>query len=127
MKDNRGSVHQKRIYELLLDIYPQYNIVYEQEIKEIGLRFDIFIPELGIAIEYDGQQHFKYIEHFHSDINGYILANKNDKIKNAFCDENAIKLIRLSGNWLDKDKEELLHIIKETPYPEGVYNKMCVR
>jgi hypothetical protein len=56
------------------------------------LRFDFYLPEQNTLIEYDGEQHFvkrgKYGE-------GYENYQRNDKIKNQYCKDNNIKLIRI--------------------------------
>lgn len=127
INDGRGSVHQKHIYELLTKLYPMYKIIYEQPIPVLNMRFDLFIKELGIAVEYDGVQHRKYVEHFHRNINGLIEASKRDKNKNIFCEENGIKLVRLSGDWTTKSVDDLMEAINNTEYPNSVYTKDCLR
>ena len=44
--DGRGSKDQKILYQMLHDIYPQYEIVYEFPLYELGQRIDIYIPNL---------------------------------------------------------------------------------
>ena len=73
------------------------------------LSFDFFIPNLSLAIEYDGIQHFKPIEIF----GGQSEFEKNkirDNIKNEYCLNNNIHLIRIS--YLDNIEESLSHINK---------------
>lgn len=79
------------------------NISYEKEKKFIGLkgskkqnnlRFDFYIPNMNICIEYDGEQHFKPIELFGGE-KQFKIQVENDNIKNTFCKENNIKLIRI--------------------------------
>ena len=79
------------------------NIYYEREKKfktlkgikkQNNLRFDFYLPKLNICIEYDGEQHFKPIELFGGE-KQYKIQVENDNIKNKFCKENNIKLIRI--------------------------------
>lgn len=79
------------------------NINYEKEKKFNGLkgiekhnnlRFDFYLPILNICIEYDGEQHYKAIELFGGEAQ-YKIQVKNDNIKNKFCKENNITLIRI--------------------------------
>jgi len=72
------------------------------------LRFDFHLPEYNILIEYDGLQHHKPVEYF-GGVKGFKLSQKKDKIKNTFCLENNIKLIRISykDNILNRLNEEL--------------------
>jgi hypothetical protein len=34
-------------------------------------RYDIVVPEKKMIVEYDGEQHFKFIKHFHKTKEGY--------------------------------------------------------
>lgn len=63
------------------------------------LRFDFYLPDENIAIEYDGQQHF-YPVSFGCRDNERVLkmfedCKRRDAIKNAYCLENNITLIRI--------------------------------
>ena len=58
------------------------------------LPFDFYLPEYNICIEFDGKQHFEPINFF----GGKDAFNKtkiNDNIKNKYCSDNNIKLIRI--------------------------------
>lgn len=58
------------------------------------LPFDFYLPDYNILIEYDGQQHYQIA--FGQDEQKLFLQQENDKIKNNWCKENNIKLIRIS-------------------------------
>ena len=71
-----------------------YDCVYKEK-----LRFDFYLSDHNILIEYDGEQHFKPVD-FAS--KGLAWANKvfehnqiKDKIKNDYCKDNNIRLIRI--------------------------------
>ena len=66
--DGRGSDSQRKFYDLLKEIYPIYDIIYEYDIGELGQRIDMFIPVLGIAIEYQGRQHYDFSKFYPEDI-----------------------------------------------------------
>jgi hypothetical protein len=61
------------------------------------LKFDFYLPEKNICIEYDGEQHFKPIEYF-GGVENFKKQKERDIIKNNYCLENNIKLIRISFN-----------------------------
>ena len=72
------------------------------------LKFDFFIPDKNILIEYDGELHYISVEWFGGD---KTLENHRylDNIKNKYCSENNINLLRISykdikniNNILDK-------------------------
>ena len=64
------------------------------------LKFDFYLPKLNICIEYDGIHHFKPIERF----GGVLELSKvkvRDSIKDKYCFDKNIELIRIS--YLDKE------------------------
>ncbi|TDX43706.1 hypothetical protein [Orenia marismortui] len=81
------------------------NIYFEKEftisdcVSQNGyaLRFDFALyknNELIYLIEYDGEQHFEPINHFGGE-DSFEQRVRNDKIKNSFCKERGINLIRI--------------------------------
>lgn len=80
------------------------------------LRFDFAIftnnKDISHMIEFDGQQHFKSVDMFGGD--KYLEeVTIRDKIKDKFCEQNGIKMIRIGYNQFD-DIENILkqnHII----------------
>lgn len=61
------------------------------------LYFDFYLPEYNTCIEYDGLQHFKSIEHFGGK-KGLKETQKRDKIKDEYCKNNNIRLLRIKYN-----------------------------
>lgn len=88
---------EKKICEILKKYKIQFEI--EHRFKEckykLPLPFDIYIKSLNLCIEYDGKQHFEAIEFFGGEEN---LKNvkMRDEIKNNYCKENRIILLRIS-------------------------------
>lgn len=70
------------------------------------LPFDFYLPEYNICIEYDGRQHYEIIELW-GGLEGFIDTKNKDNIKNIYCQNNKIKLIRIkySENIGNKLKE----------------------
>lgn len=61
------------------------------------LPFDFYLPEYNTCIEYDGIQHFEPVEIFGGE--KYLLKQReNDNIKNEFCKNNNITLLRIKYN-----------------------------
>ena len=92
-KESRG---EKIIRQYLKTKDIKYN--YQKTFRECNhkyvLRFDFYLPKYKICIEYDGIQHFKAIEWF-GGIKSLKEQKKRDNIKNKFCENNDIKLIRI--------------------------------
>jgi len=61
------------------------------------LPFDFYLTDYNLCIEFDGIQHFKSIEYFGGE---KVLkeTQKRDLIKNNYCKENNIKLLRIKYN-----------------------------
>lgn len=61
------------------------------------LPFDFYLPKYNICIEYDGILHFKAYNHFGGTIK-LKITQKHDNIKNEYCQNNNIKLVRIKYN-----------------------------
>ena len=88
------------------------NIFYEPQMRfddccDIKtLPFDFYIPSLKIAIEYDGKQHFEPIEYFGGE-ESFEILQKHDAIKNEYCKNNGISLLRIPYYKYNNIEEEL--------------------
>lgn len=74
------------------------------------LRFDFYLPEYNICIEYNGQQHYKPIEYFGGE-EKLKYTKKLDNIKRNFCKQNNIELIEIS--YKDNTTHKIQTIIGE--------------
>ena len=79
------------LYNLVMQFYP--NSVYQYRSKFLEYQsFDIYIPDLKIAIEYQGEQHYYPIELF-GGIEGLNKRKLLDEKKRKICKKQGIKLI----------------------------------
>ena len=69
----------------------------------LPLPFDFYLPEYNICIEFDGKQHFESISYWGGD-DGLINRQHNDNIKNNYCYEKNIELIRIRYDEKINDK-----------------------
>lgn len=106
----RQSTGEKLISEFLDENF----IKYEQQKKfidcknKLQLKFDFYISDFNIIIEYDGIQHYKPIEFFGGQQRfNYELKLRN--IKENYCEKNGIKLIKISYN--DNINDILINLI----------------
>ena len=58
------------------------------------LPFDFYLPKYNCCIEFDGKQHYEIVEHF-GGLENFIDIKIRDTIKNIYCQQNNIKLIRI--------------------------------
>jgi hypothetical protein len=58
-----------------------------------NLELDCYNDELKTAIEYNGEQHYKYIPYFHASKDAFYNLKYRDDIKKRLCEQNNITLI----------------------------------
>lgn len=81
--------------------FPQY--IFKDCKNERCLPFDFYLPEYNCCIEFDGEQHYKSIEYFGGK-EKFDKIKINDNIKNNYCKDNGIKLLRLNNEDLTNKK-----------------------
>lgn len=98
VKNNASKLHSS-VYEFCKRRFPLYTIIQEMPIygDNRGIRshlyIDIFIKELGVAIECNGEQHYRPNSFFFGGSYGFKKAQRNDKLKSDWCKENGYKLV----------------------------------
>jgi len=70
-----------------------------------NLELDCYNERLGIAIEYNGRQHYSYTPHFHKSKKNFYSQVHRDDWKRKRCKEMGIKLIEIPY-WISPDKLE---------------------
>jgi hypothetical protein len=91
-------------------------ITYKKEKSFAGCRnkyklfFDFYIPVLNVCVEYDGSQHYHPVEYFGGE-KVFKETQKSDAIKNKYCSDNGIKLIRIP--YKNKSSAEIETVLKK--------------
>jgi very-short-patch-repair endonuclease len=86
----------EELLAIVRTIFPNQRIVLEHNLAETGALFlDIYLPQLSVAFEFDGIQHFTYSEHFHGSLDAFRASKKRDAQKTARCQELGISLVRV--------------------------------
>ena len=75
-------------------------IVYEREkifptLRNGKLRFDFYLPNSGVLIEFDGEQHFKQVKKFQQTKADFDHAKQNDYFKNSYALSHHLTLFRI--------------------------------
>jgi very-short-patch-repair endonuclease len=93
-RSNEDSLLRDEVLQLdsmgideIKDFLEKYNIDFEKDKNLDNLIFQFYIPKLRTVIEYIGEKHY--------------LINDFDKIKEDYCEENYINLIRIRYDQLD--------------------------
>lgn len=63
--------------------------------QTFNLELDCFEPSLNLALEYQGQQHYKYIPYFHRNKEAFRNQQYRDELKRRICRDNRINLIEV--------------------------------
>jgi hypothetical protein len=89
------SKFQNRVKEFLKP-YWKNDIVFE-EFRIVGtkLSLDFYNANKKIAVEVQGDQHIKYVKHFHKNRLKYLDQLKRDQKKLDFCEFNDIQLVEI--------------------------------
>jgi len=89
-----GSAMEIFIYQYLFD--KKITFEKEKKFKELKLkRFDIYIKDLNMIIEFDGVQHFTDEIPFFEKERKFSERINSDNIKNKYCFDNKTKLLRI--------------------------------
>lgn len=86
------SKGEKKVASFLDKLSISY--IREYKIEGYNYRYDFYISNLNIMVEYDGIQHFKPIEIW-GGIDNLNRIKKTDKAKEVICKKNGILLIRI--------------------------------
>ncbi len=85
--------NETHLYNIIKYLFSKYEVIREASPNWLKpQRLDIFVPDLNLACEYQGEQHYKSIKHF----GGEEALNKNkqrDEIKKEKCKENNVTIV----------------------------------
>ena len=92
-KSKGEEIIKSILEELKIDFIPQYKF---KDCKDLlPLPFDFYLPNYNLIIEYDGEQHFDINRAFNSNENKFWETVIHDAIKNAYCEDNNINMLRI--------------------------------
>lgn len=89
---------QSHLEKRVLKLLEENNFVYEYEKEFVWLRnllplsLDFYLPELNVAIECQGSQHFQPVDWFGGE-NAFVECCKRDSMKRDLCKENGIPIL----------------------------------
>jgi len=112
--DSKGEIECRRVLEKIFKKpfnKARPNFLRNEINGGHNLELDCFNEELSLALEYDGQAHFKYIPFFHKNKEHFLNQQYRDELKNRMCKDNGIYLIRVPYTVKIEDIET--YIIKE--------------
>jgi hypothetical protein len=88
-------VREAELYRLVSKLFPLQTVRREASPAWIGRqRLDIFLPELALAIEYQGEQHYRPIAAFGGE-QAFKRTRERDERKRALCKENGVVVVEV--------------------------------
>lgn len=99
-KIGEGWISETELFYKLADRFKKYEVLHHGKPSWIGRQhFDIYFPELNIAIEYQGQQHYQPIDYF-GGVEAFKKNQERDENKRKLCLENNCILIYVEENYV---------------------------
>ena len=101
------SCNESKGEKEIVNFLNKYDINYDRQHKFIDckniyqLPFDFYIPSMRTCIEFDGEQHHQPL-HFFGGLKAFEKLKTNDKIKDDYCEDNYINLIRIRYDQIDE-------------------------
>lgn len=106
-----GWISEMKLYYFLKDAFPNQIIIHHARPIWLGRQhFDIYFPEKKIAVEYQGDQHFRPIDFF----GGEEAFKKNilrDEKKKKLCEENDCHLIYVTPESNFEDVVRMIELL----------------
>lgn len=115
-KTSCGCSKYSNMENFIADILSEYKINYIPQARFSECRniyplpFDFYLYDYNTIIEYDGEQHSRPIDFFGGE-ESFNKTTHNDTIKNNYCLEHHINLIRLPYSFTREEiREKIIHI-----------------
>lgn len=88
-------VREAEMHRLAKKLFPKHLVLREASPSWLGRqRLDVYLPAIGLALEHQGEQHFKAVGAF----GGEEALQRNlerDALKRLLCEQNAVQLIEI--------------------------------
>ena len=98
-KDSKGEIECRRVLE------DMFNTSFEKARPDFlnnpvtggsqNLELDCYSPQLKLAVEYNGIQHYKYTPYFHKNNESFHNQKYRDELKRRMCRDNMITLVEV--------------------------------
>lgn len=95
--NNRSSFHLKA-RDLITNTFPTLQILEEVPItlrRSETLYLDFYLPLKKLCIEVHGEQHYKFVGFYHSNMLSFLKSQKRDREKEEWCEINGITYVVL--------------------------------
>ena len=108
-KIGENWIEETRLYYLIKEDFPDLLVVQHGKPAFLGKQhYDIWIPKLKVAIEYQGEQHYTPVDYF-GGYGAFITTKERDERKQLLSIENGINVFYVKKGY---NYQELLEKIK---------------
>ena len=110
---NKSEKYTKACLEILLNkSFKKYKPNWLLNSRGNKMELDMYNEELKLACEYNGIQHYKYIQFFYKNEKEFLFRQESDKLKEKLCKENGVTLIIVpyNKNIIETLKEKLIKL-----------------
>jgi hypothetical protein len=101
-QESKGEIECRKVLEEIFGTtFPKArpnilrNSVTSENGSDFNLELDCYNERLKLAVEYNGQQHYKYIPYFHKTRDAFQNQKYRDYMKRDLCQKNGIMLIEV--------------------------------
>lgn len=111
-KIGEGWISETDLYYTIKEQLPDLKVAFHASPKWLGKQhLDVFIPELKVALEFQGEQHDRPIEYFGGEAS-FIKTQKHDIRKLKLCSENDVRLIYIRAGYSLNEVLRLINDVK---------------
>lgn len=84
---------ESALYGFVRELFPDHRILREATPEWLGrMRIDIYLPELKLAVEHQGEQHYRPISVFGGD-EAHRRVLERDELKRRLCSDNGVQVV----------------------------------
>jgi len=112
-------ISETTLFKVVSTMFSPMEVIHHYRGIELqGLELDVWIPELRIGIEYQGEQHYQVVRHWGGE-EGLIKRQENDKKKRNLCEKAGYTLVEFhhSEELSEETIRKKLSKYMREPYP----------
>jgi hypothetical protein len=112
-KIGEGWISEARLYYEIKEILPKYEVLFHGRPNWLGKQhLDIYIPQLALAFEYQGRQHYEPVDYF-GGLEAFLKIQKLDSKKLNLCQKMGVEIVYVKEGYdIHQIKQQILEFVK---------------
>lgn len=115
-----------QVHSILTKLYPPVpfkQVFCEHYVNYKGqkLFFDFYLKKLGVLVEVQGQQHTRFVKHFHQHKSAFVQQRERDNLKRIWAEEEGLHLVRINFDEIITEELILDKILGALNSKDGFY------